>query len=226
MLDFEAGQIILIDKPIGWTSFDVVKKIRNSLKIKKIGHAGTLDPLATGLLVICTGKLTKQIDLIQAGEKEYHCGLELGKSTPSLDLETEFDKECPIDHIHKESVYSILPQFLGTISQIPPAFSAVLVDGVRAYTLARKGEEVKIKERQVFIKQLILSEISLPFLNCEIVCSKGTYIRSLVRDFGEALQSCAYMTSLRRTRIGQYRIEKAFTPQDYIEYVKNIGYKV
>lgn len=226
MLDFEAGQILLIDKPLGWTSFDVVKKIRNGLKIKKIGHAGTLDPLATGLLVICTGKFTKMIDTIQAGEKEYQCGLVLGKSTPSLDLETDFDKECPINHINYDLIYNVLPKFLGTIPQVPPAYSAVFVDGVRAYTLARKGEDVKIKERQVFIRQLIIKEMTLPSINCEITCTKGTYIRSLVRDFGLALESCAYMSSLRRTRIGPYKIENAFEPLNFIEYAKNQGYKV
>lgn len=208
------GGVLLIDKPYEWTSFDVVKKLRNVLKYKKIGHAGTLDPLATGLLVVCFGKFTKQIEKIQAQEKEYIAELELGASTPSYDLETEVDKNYSTEHIDLALVQRILPQFTGEISQFPPAFSAVKIDGQRAYELARKGKDVKLKERKVNIYSLEVLSYEGVKLELKIRCSKGTYIRSLAHDIGKALDSGAHLTALRRTAIGEFDVEKAFSPLD------------
>lgn len=217
MEDFFAnGQIILIDKPLTWTSFDAVKKIRGGLKIKKIGHAGTLDPLATGLLVICTGKFTKKIEEIQNSEKEYVCKMIVGKSTPSFDLETEVDIELPIDHITNELILNKVNTFIGEITQTPPAHSAVRINGERAYNLARQGLEPEMKSRVITIKNITIDAINLPEISLTITCSKGTYIRSLVRDLGIALGSCAHMTYLRRTRIGDFLVDNALSPQDYI----------
>lgn len=221
MEDFFAnGQILLIDKPLTWTSFDAVKKLKFGLKVKKIGHAGTLDPLATGLLVICTGKFTKKIEEIQNGEKEYVCKMFLGKSTASFDLETPIDKEMPIDHITESIIYEKVKDFIGEISQIPPAHSAIRINGERAYKLARKGLEPEIKSRLVTVKSIVINKIALPELELTITCSKGTYIRSLVRDLGTALGSCAYMSYLRRTKIGPYTVEEALTPELYIQKMK------
>ncbi|KPM49831.1 tRNA pseudouridine(55) synthase TruB [Jiulongibacter sediminis] len=205
----EQGCVILVDKPLEWTSFDVVNKIRYSGKFKKVGHAGTLDPLATGLLILCAGKKTKQIDTFQAQEKEYTGKLVLGKTTPSVDLETEFDGEFPVEHISEEDLESARQSFTGFIEQTPPVHSAVKVKGKRAYEAARKGEEIKLKSRTVEIKEFDIDTSNFPEVSFRVVCSKGTYIRSLVSDFGKALKSGAYMSELRRTRIGEFSVDDA-----------------
>lgn len=203
------GRIILIDKPYTWTSFDVVKKIRYKLKLKKVGHAGTLDPLATGLLILCTDRMTKKINLIVDQEKEYTGTMVIGKTTPSVDLETNFDSEKDWSHISEEDCIALLANFTGEIEQVPPIYSAVKIDGKRAYEKARKGEKAEIKAKIVRIDIFELTRIDLPEIDFRIVCSKGTYIRSLVRDFGEKLGTGAYLKSLRRTRIGQFSIKDA-----------------
>lgn len=215
------GKVLLVDKPLEWTSFDVVKKIRNGSVYRKVGHAGTLDPLATGLLIICTGKKTKEIESFMGLEKEYDGTFVLGKTTPSVDLETPFDGEFPFDHISEEDLEQARSSFLGEQEQVPPHFSAVKVDGQRAYQLARKGEKSDLKVRKVIIREFDLDLSSFPEIWFRIICSKGTYIRSIVRDFGEALQSGAYLKSLRRTRIGDHRLEDALTIQETIERLKN-----
>lgn len=215
--NFEEGEVLLIDKPYHWTSFDVVRKIRNVLKIKKIGHAGTLDPLATGLLILCTGKKTKQIDTYQGQEKEYTGKLVLGKTTPSIDLETEFDQIHETAHITPEQIILTAQKFKGTISQIPPIYSAVQVNGQRLYKKARKGETVEIQPREVTIELFEITNISFPEVSFRVVCSKGTYIRSLVRDFGLSLQSGAYLAELRRTRIGGFTVNDAQIVSKFIE---------
>lgn len=216
------GEIILIDKPLTWTSFDAVKKLKGALRIKKIGHAGTLDPLATGLLIICTGKNTKKIEEIQNGIKEYKCKMIIGQSTPSIDLETEIDKEMPYNHVTNDLIAEKIKDFTGEITQTPPAHSAVRINGERAYKLARKGIEPEIKSRQVTIHKLVIEEINLPEISLTIECSKGTYIRSLVRDLGIALGTCAYMSYLRRTKIGAYQVENALEPTDFVTKVKEL----
>ncbi len=213
----ERNEVILIDKPLKWTSFDVVNKIRWAGKYKKVGHAGTLDPLATGLLILCTGKKTKEIDLYQAQEKEYTGTLVLGKTTPSIDLETDFDAEYPIHHITEEMINGVVQQLSGEIEQIPPAHSAIKINGKRAYESARKGQEIEIKARKVTITTFEIVENAFPTIHFRIVCSKGTYIRSLVRDFGQLLHSGAYMSALRRTRIGDFNIENAHTIEAFLE---------
>ena len=216
----DLGEVILIDKPLNWTSFDVTKKLKFAGKFKKIGHAGTLDPLATGLLILCTGKMTKQIDEYQAQEKEYSGTLVLGKTTPSVDLETDFDKEFPTEHITKSLLGEALRQFQGKILQIPPIYSAIQVNGKRLYELARKGikdDEIEIKSREVEIMKFEIDSTNFPEINFVIVCSKGTYIRSLVRDFGIACLSGAYMKSLRRERIGDFSVRNAMTIQQFME---------
>lgn len=218
----ERNELILIDKPLRWTSFDVVNKIRWAGKYKKVGHAGTLDPLATGLLILCTGKKTKEIDTYQAHEKEYIGTLVLGKTTPSVDLETEFDGVFPIEHITKETINQVVSQLSGVIEQIPPAHSAIKINGKRAYESARKGEEVIIKSRQVEVKEFDIDSTLFPEISFRIVCSKGTYIRSLVRDFGKLLGSGAYMSSLRRTRIGDLKIEDALTIEQFLANLPEI----
>ncbi|MFD2521276.1 tRNA pseudouridine(55) synthase TruB [Emticicia soli] len=219
----ERNEVLLIDKPLKWTSFDVVNKVRYAAKYKKVGHAGTLDPLATGLLILCTNKKTKEIDTYQAQEKEYTGTLVLGKTTPSVDLETEFDAEYPVDHITPEALAEAVAKLSGVIDQIPPAHSAIKVNGKRAYESARKGEEVVIKSRQVEIKEFDIDTSNFPEISFRIVCSKGTYIRSLVRDFGELLQSGAYMSSLRRTRIGNFKIENALSLEQFLENIRNFA---
>jgi tRNA pseudouridine55 synthase len=218
----ERNEVILIDKPLKWTSFDVVNKIRWAGKYKKVGHAGTLDPLATGLLILCTGKMTKQIDTFQAQEKEYIGSLVLGKTTPSVDLETEFDAEYPTEHITQEAINQAVIKLSGLIEQIPPAHSAIKINGKRAYESARKGEEVIIKPRQVEVKEFEIDSKNFPEIAFRIVCSKGTYIRSLVRDFGKILRSGAYMSSLRRTRIGEFSIENSKTIEEFIAEIPPI----
>ena len=209
--DFETGEVLLLDKPLTWTSFDVVRKVKNTLRIKKIGHAGTLDPLATGLLILCTGKKTKEIDQIQAQEKEYTGTFRLGETTPSFDLETAVDMARPYAHITDEQITAATAQFTGLIQQTPPIFSAVKIDGKRAYELARTGQEAEIKAKSVEIKTFELTRIALPEVDFRVVCSKGTYIRSLARDLGVALGCGAHLTRLVRTRIGEFRVEDAFT---------------
>jgi tRNA pseudouridine55 synthase len=209
--DFEAGEVLLMDKPLTWTSFDVVRKVKNTLRIKKIGHAGTLDPLATGLLILCTGKKTKEIDLIQAQEKEYTGTFRLGQTTPSFDLETPVDAELPYQHLTDDEIRAATAQFVGLITQTPPLFSAVKVNGERAYEVARRGGEAEIKSKQVTIREFELTRIELPEVDFRVTCSKGTYIRSLARDFGLALGCGAHLTKLVRTRIGEYRLPDALT---------------
>ena len=219
--DFLDGQVLLIDKPLGWSSFQAVNslkwKIRKKFQLKKIkiGHAGTLDPLATGLLLICTGKATKTINELQGQEKEYTGTITLGGTTPSYDLETEINEKYPVDHITNELIHSTTAQFIGDIEQIPPVFSALKKDGKRLYEYAREGKEVEIKKRKVTITEFEITSISLPMVQFRVVCSKGTYIRSLAHDFGEALQSGAHLSSLKRTKIGDYNVNKAITPEEF-----------
>jgi len=203
-------RVLLINKPLKWTSFDVVNKLRNQLKIKKIGHAGTLDPLATGLLILCTGKFTKQIDTYQQQEKEYTGTFVLGQTTPSHDLETEVSPPIPVNHLTSEQLESCRKKFIGTIAQIPPLHSAIKVDGKRAYELARKGVEHELKSRLVDISEFSW-RVELPAIHFRVVCSKGTYIRSLARDIGNELKVGAYLASLCRTRIGNFKLEDAQT---------------
>ena len=220
--DFTAGEILLVNKPYRWTSFDVVGKIRNSLKpLKlKVGHAGTLDPLATGLLVICTGKLTKQIDSLQAAEKEYTGTLVLGATTPSYDLETEVDQTYPIQHITQQQIFAATVQFTGDIAQYPPAHSAIKIDGERLYEKARRGEEVERRTRPVTISAFEITRIALPEVDFRVVCSKGTYIRSLAHDFGQALGSGAYLSKLCRTRSGDFLLQNAHEVMDWVSLIK------
>ncbi|HEY8400094.1 MAG TPA: tRNA pseudouridine(55) synthase TruB [Cytophagaceae bacterium] len=218
--NFEEGAVILIDKPYEWTSFDVVKKIRNTIRVKKIGHAGTLDPLATGLLILCTGKMTKKINEYQDQEKEYIGELVLGKTTPSFDLETEVNQEYDISHINEEMIREATQKFVGVIQQIPPAFSAIKVGGERVYKKARKGEEVELKSREVTISEFTITDIDLPTVKFRVKCSKGTYIRSLVRDFGVCLNTGAYMSSLTRTRIGNFDIKDSFQLEEFVSRYK------
>jgi tRNA pseudouridine55 synthase len=210
----EEGVVLLLDKPLTWTSFDMVRKVKNTLRPRKIGHAGTLDPLATGLLIMCTGKKTKEIDQIQAQEKEYEGTFRLGQTTPSFDLETPVDAEQPYAHLTEAAIREAVATFVGKIEQIPPVFSAVKVDGKRAYELARKGQEAEIKSKTVEIKSYELTRIALPDIDFRVVCSKGTYVRSLARDLGVALGCGAHLTRLVRTRIGEYKLENAWTVAD------------
>jgi tRNA pseudouridine55 synthase len=213
----DEGEVILINKPIRWTSFDAVNKIKRACQIKKIGHAGTLDPLATGLLIMCTGKKTKQIDSYQAAEKEYTGKLVLGKTTPSIDLETDFDATFPTEHITTEKILTAVQQLTGTIEQFPPIFSAIKVGGERLYKKARRGEEAVIKARTVTVSEFEVDVLSFPKISFRIVCTKGTYVRSLVRDLGQLLDSGAYMSELCRTRIGEFKLENASEITDYIK---------
>lgn len=211
--EFKEGQILLFDKPLNWTSFQLVNKarwlIRKSCNIKKIkvGHAGTLDPLATGLLVICTGKFTKRIEQFQGQEKEYTGTFTLGATTPSYDMETEVDETFPIEHISENNITNVTFDFIGEIEQVPPVFSALKKDGKRLYEYARNGEDVEVKSRKVTITEFEITEIRFPEVDFRVVCSKGTYIRSLANDFGKALSSGAYLSALRRTRIGDFKVE-------------------
>lgn len=208
------ARLILIDKPYGWTSFDVVNKLRYKLKIKKIGHAGTLDPLATGLLIICTGKMTKRIEEFMGLEKEYTGKLVLGQTTASHDLETPVSAACDISHITEEMIRLAASQFTGKISQIPPAHSAIKIGGKRAYESARKGKDIELKPREVEVREFEITQVQLPEVSFRIVCSKGTYIRSLVRDLGNALECGAYLAELCRTRIGTMLLKNAVAIED------------
>lgn len=220
--NFAAGELLLINKPYKWTSFDVVGKIRNSLKpLKlKVGHAGTLDPLATGLLIICTGKLTKQIDTFQAQEKEYTGTMTLGATTPSFDMETAVDSTFPFAHLTEEEIQNATTTFKGEIEQYPPAHSAVKVNGERVYVKARLGEEVELRKRQVTVSEFEITRIALPEVDFRIVCSKGTYIRSLVSDFGKILNNGAYLSKLTRTRSGDFLLANAFEVADLVQHLR------
>ena len=226
--DFQAGQVLLIDKPLNWTSFQVVNKlrwkIRKTFNIKKIkvGHAGTLDPLATGLLVICTGKMTKQINTFQGQIKEYTGTIVLGSTTPSFDLETDIDKTFPVDHISEKLIHETTKQFIGEIEQLPPVFSAVKKDGKRLYEFARAGEDVEIKPRVVTIKCFEITKIESKSIEFRVVCSKGTYIRSLAHDFGKALNSGAHLCALRRTKIGDFHVDDALSIEGFIDSLNNL----
>ena len=209
------GRIILINKELRWTSFDVVKKIRNLVRIKKVGHAGTLDPLATGLLIVCIGKMTKQINKFMDLEKEYTGTMVIGKTTPSVDLETEIDSDNSIEHITEQQVIDITGKFVGNLMQTPPIYSALKRDGEPLYKKARKGEYVKIEPRPVESKEFEITEIQFPDVHFRLVCSKGFYVRSLVKDFGEALGVGAYMSALKRTRIGEYKIADALSIDEF-----------
>lgn len=220
--DYKNGEIILIDKPLTWTSFQVVNKlrwaIRKAYNIKKIkvGHAGTLDPLATGLLILCTGKMTKQIDSYQAQIKEYTGIITLGGTTPSFDLETEIDKRYNVDHITEDKIHETTKQFTGEIEQYPPVFSAIKKEGKRLYEFARAGEKVQINPRKITIETFEITEIDIPNIHFKVVCSKGTYIRSLANDFGKALKSGAHLSELRRTSIGEFRVDQAQTIEGFL----------
>lgn len=225
-LNFIGGEILCVDKPLGWTSFDAVKRIRGALtrrlgiKKLKVGHAGTLDPLATGVMLICTGKATKQIDTLQAGVKEYEATIALGATTPSFDLETEIDATFPTDHINQALVEETLHRFTGTIEQIPPAFSACKIDGKRAYDLARKGKDVDLKPKTLIIDNIELLSFNPTEIKIRVICSKGTYIRALARDIGAALGSGGHLTALRRTRVGNYTIDNSLTIDQAAELIR------
>ena len=213
------------DKPYRWTSFDVVGKVRwlicRRLKVKKlkVGHVGTLDPLATGVLIVCTGRATKRIEELQSGTKEYYATIRLGATTPSYDLEKPIDATYPTEHITREMVEQVLERFKGKIEQVPPTFSACKVDGKRAYEMARQGNEVELKPKTLVIDEIELTECNLPDITIRVVCSKGTYIRALARDIGEALQSGGHLTALRRTRVGQYKVEDCLNPEKFSEWL-------
>lgn len=216
-----------MDKPLGWTSFDVVKRIRGKLhhrlgiKKLKVGHAGTLDPLATGVLIVCTGKMTKQIDELQAHVKEYVAEITLGATTPSFDLETPIDATYPTEHITREQVEQVLQQqFVGSIKQVPPSYSACKVDGHRAYKMARKGKEVELKAKELVIDEIELLDYAMPRIVIRVVCSKGTYIRALARDIGQALGSGAHLTALRRTRVGGVRVDDCLQVPDMLDLLE------
>ena len=223
--NFQTGEIILIDKELKWTSFDVVSKLRNSIKKKldikkiKVGHAGTLDPLATGLLIICTGKMTKNIENFSKLNKTYNGKITLGSTTPSYDLETKPNVNYPIEHIDENMIINTAKKFEGKIFQKPPIFSAVKKDGVRLYKLARKGMDVNIKKREIIINNFTINSINLPEIEFTVTCSKGTYIRSLANDFGKELNSGAHLSELRRTSIGDYLIEDSFKIMDFIRNI-------
>jgi tRNA pseudouridine55 synthase len=226
---FLNGQILLIDKPYKWSSFQALNKVKWALRKKynlnkkfKIGHAGTLDPLATGLLLICTGKFTKKIPELQGQTKEYTGTIYLGATTPSYDLETEIDKTYATEHITNELIQNTINDFLGEIEQTPPIFSAVKKDGKRAYELARKGETVVLKSRKITIHDFEITKIDMPKINFRVVCSKGTYIRSLADDFGRALKSGAYLAALRRTKIGSYNVNDSITPDIFKDKISDL----
>ena len=223
--DFLDGKILLVDKPLTWSSFQAVNALKWAIRKKfalkkiKIGHAGTLDPLATGLLIICTGKATKKIPELQAKVKEYTGTFTLGKTTPSYDLETKADATYPVTHITEARIYETVALFLGEITQTPPVFSAIRKEGKRLYEFARKGETVSVPPRIVEIHEFEITDIRIPIVSFRVVCSKGTYIRSLAHDFGKALDSGAHLSELRRTRIGDYHVNKAHTPQEFKKWL-------
>jgi len=225
-MDYEAGEILYVNKPLHWTSFDVVNRVRRVLcrhldkKKLKVGHAGTLDPLASGVIILCTGKATKQIESLQYGVKEYIATLELGATTPSFDLEHPIDVHYPIDHITRALVDEKIGAFLGEIWQVPPIYSAVKVDGKRAFDYARKGEEVELKAKLLVIDEIEVLKFELPILQIRVVCSKGTYIRALARDIGLALNSGAHLTALERTRIGNVTLKDCWDIEPLLEQIQ------
>ena len=227
-MDFLTGETLIIDKPLGWTSFDVVKRVRSvltrryGLKKMKVGHAGTLDPLATGVMIVLTGRSTKLIEQLQAGVKEYVATIKLGATTPSFDLETEIDATFPTEHITRELVEETLGRFKGRIEQVPPAFSACKVDGKRAYELARKGRDVELKPKVLVIDEIELQEFAPDSITVRVVCSKGTYIRALARDIGLALGSGGHLTALRRTRVGECSIDDALNVDQTAELLRSV----
>lgn len=227
-MDFITGETLLIDKPVGWTSFDIVKRVRSTLtrryglKKLKVGHAGTLDPLASGVMIVVTGRSTKMIEQLQAGVKEYIATIALGATTPSFDLETEIDARYPTDHITRQLVEQTLSRFTGRIEQIPPAFSACKIDGKRAYELARKGKEVDLKPKILVIDEIELLEFSPVSITVRVVCSKGTYIRALARDIGQALRSGGHLTALRRTRVGDALIDDCLEIDRTVELLREV----
>lgn len=220
--NFINGQVILIDKPLKWTSFQVVNKLRWAIKKKynlkklKVGHAGTLDPLATGLLIICTGKFTKKIDQFQAEVKEYTGTITLGATTPSFDLETQVDQQFQTDHVTEDMIHQTTKLFTGILDQTPPLYSAIKKDGVRLYELARKGESTEIKSRKIEIETFEITSINMPKVEFRVVCSKGTYIRSLANDFGKELKSGGHLSSLRRTKIGELNVKQSISPDEFL----------
>jgi tRNA pseudouridine55 synthase len=222
--NFTDGEVLLINKPCNWTSFDVVGKLRNSFKpLKlKVGHAGTLDPLASGLLIICTGKLTKQIDTYQAEEKEYTGTFTLGATTPSYDMETEPNETFSLSGLTHKNIIATALQFIGEINQQPPIYSALKIDGERLYEKARRGENIDIPSRRVTISEFEITDITLPHVQFRVVCSKGTYIRSLAFDFGNKLNNGAYLSALRRTRSGNFKIENAFEIMELVNHIKDV----
>ena len=222
--NFTEGEVLILNKPYGWTSFDVVGKVRNSFKpLKlKVGHAGTLDPLATGLLILCTGKLTKQIETYQAEEKEYTGTFTLGATTPSYDLETEIDQTFDYSTLTKEAILANCQHFIGELDQYPPVHAAIKVDGERRYRKARRGEEVALKTRKVTISEFEITRIELPEVDFRVVCGKGTYIRSLAHDFGKQLNNGAFLSKLRRTRSGNFKIEDSFEIMELVNHIREI----
>jgi tRNA pseudouridine55 synthase len=214
------GRVLLIDKPLTWTSFDVIRRIRGLIKIRKVGHAGTLDPLATGLLIVCTGKFTKKINDYMAKEKEYTGTITLGATTPTFDLESKPENFASFENISDEQLYELTQQFTGEQLQLPPIHSAIKQDGVRVYEMARQGIEVKMEPRKIFIHSFTITNISFPVISFKVVCSTGTYIRSLANDYGAALGCGGYLSSLRRTRIGEYLVTHALTIELLEETVK------
>ena len=221
-------KVLYFDKPLGWTSFNLVNRVRGVLsrhigvKKLKVGHAGTLDPLATGVMILCTGKNTKLIESFQYQTKEYVATIKLGATTPSFDLETEIDAEYPTEHITEELVKETLAKFIGEIQQIPPTYSAIKINGKRAYEYARKGDEVELKPKTLVIDEIELLDYKMPEIMVRVVCSKGTYIRALARDIGEALQSGGHLTALRRTQIGDIRVENCLQYDDFVKNLNNI----
>lgn len=224
-MNFKEGEILYFNKPLGWTSFKVVGHARYHIcrrmgvKKLKVGHAGTLDPLATGVMIVCTGRATKRIEELQYHTKEYIADIRLGATTPSYDLEHEIDATYPTDHITRERVEEVLQRFKGEIHQVPPAFSACMVNGTRAYDLARRGEEVELKPKLLVIDEIELLACNLPDIRVRVVCSKGTYIRALARDIGQALDSGAHLTALCRTRVGDVRLEDCLDPRNFKEWI-------
>ncbi|WP_321425361.1 tRNA pseudouridine(55) synthase TruB [uncultured Bacteroides sp.] len=224
-MNFIEGEVLYFNKPLTWTSFNLVAKVKypllRKLRIKKlkVGHAGTLDPLATGVMIICTGKATKRIEEFQYQTKEYIASIKLGATTPSYDLEKEIDATYPTEHISRELVEETLKKFIGSIEQIPPAFSACKIDGERAYELARAGKEVELKPKTLVIDEIELLECNLPEIKIRVVCSKGTYIRALARDIGEALNSGAHLTGLIRTRVGDVKLEHCMEIENFVEWL-------
>lgn len=229
-MDFVTGEILYVDKPLEWTSFDVVKRLRGVLlhrlhrKKFKVGHAGTLDPLATGVMIVVTGRATKLIESLQAGVKEYVATIRIGATTPSFDLETEVDAVYPTEHVTEELIRKALPKFTGRIEQVPPAFSACKVDGKRAYKMARKGHEVELKPKVLVIDEIEMLSFDAAemVVTLRIVCSKGTYIRAIARDLGEALGSGAHLIGLRRTRVGEVTVDKCLSVDQAVELIRNV----